>query len=300
MIAQDRHPYVNTRQDAPFLFFGSPTVMRSTGETTNNHFFLMEALRMPPGLASPFHVHRKEDEAFYILEGTVAFLCGDVWHVAGPGTWVYGPRDIPHGFRVIGTSPARMLLQCAPAGFERFVRELSVPLDAAPAAPPDMTLLVATAAKYGIDILGPLPEMPAQATDFASTASMSLADAVEQLRRAHVAAVNSGDAQAAANLFAPDGVFLPPGQAAIEGTVAIHAWFTRIFASIRVRDFVILPAGVQTYGDALIEHGTWQATFQPKDNAQILPGGGTYVTIYARTANGSVRVMKDIFHGLPL
>ena len=299
MIAQDRHPYVNTRQDAPFMFFGSPTVMRSTGETTDNLFCLMELLKMPPGLATPYHLHHNEDEAFYILEGTVAILCGDAWHVAGPGSWVYGPRDIPHGFRVIGTSPARMLLQCAPAGFERFVRDLSMPIDAAPAVP-DLSLLVATAAKYGIDILGPLPEMPDQAASVASVATMPLTDAVEQLRRSHVAAVNSGDAEAAADLFAPDGVFLPPGQPAVEGVAGIGAWFAGIFANVRVTDFAIQPAGVQTCGDALIEHGSWQAMFHPKNGAQVLPGAGTYVTIYSRIANGNVRVVKEIFNGLPV
>jgi quercetin dioxygenase-like cupin family protein len=128
VIAQDRQPYLNTRQDNPFQFFGAPTVMRSAGETTDGHFCLIEHLTMPPGLASPYHVHHNEDEAFYVLEGTVAFLCGETWRVAGPGTWVYGPREIPHGFRVIGTGPARMLLQCAPAGFERLVRARSATL----------------------------------------------------------------------------------------------------------------------------------------------------------------------------
>jgi len=46
---------------------------------------------------------------------------------------------------------------CAPAGFERFVRDLSMPLDAIP-GPPDVAQMVATAAKYNIDILGPLPQ----------------------------------------------------------------------------------------------------------------------------------------------
>jgi quercetin dioxygenase-like cupin family protein len=170
-MSQDRQPYLNTRQDQPFMFFGAPTVIRSTGETTDNHFFLMEALSMPPGLESPYHVHHKEDEAFYILAGTIAFLCGETWHVAGPGTWVYGPRDIPHGFRVLGTSPAQMLLLCAPAGFERFVRDLSMPLDAPPAAP-DMALIVAAAAKYGIDVLGPLPAMPAQSNAVATAGAV--------------------------------------------------------------------------------------------------------------------------------
>jgi hypothetical protein len=49
VIAQDRQPYVNTRQDNPFQFFGAPTVMRSTSETTDGHFCLMEHTRTIPG-----------------------------------------------------------------------------------------------------------------------------------------------------------------------------------------------------------------------------------------------------------
>ena len=56
----------------------------------------------------------------------------------------------------MGSHPARMLLLCAPAGFERFVLELSVPFN--DFTPPDMAKLMAVAAKYKIDILGPLPE----------------------------------------------------------------------------------------------------------------------------------------------
>ena len=298
MIAQDRQPYLNTRHDNPFQFFGSPTVIRSTGETTDGHFFLMEALSMPPGLASPYHVHHNEDEAFYILEGTIAFLCGETWRVAGPGTWVYGPREIPHGFRVIGTSPARMLLQAAPAGFERFVRELSVPIDAVP-GPPDMALVMAAAAKYGIDILGPLPDMPARADAATPSAVMTLTQAAEQLRSQHIAAANAGDVESASSLFATDGVFMPPGQPAVEGAAAIRAWFTGVFGSVRLQDFNIQPSAVQTYGDALVERGTWQATFHPKDGSPSLPGGGGYVTVYVRGADGSVRVTLDTFDGLP-
>ena len=295
MIAPDRQPYLNTRHDSPFQFFGAPTVMRSTGETTDGHFCMMEQLTMLPGLASPYHVHHNEDEAFYILEGTVAFLCSDAWHVAGPGTWVYGPRDIPHGFRVIGSSPARMLVQCAPAGFERFVSELSLPVDAVP-APPDMALLVATAAKYGIDILGPLPEMPARADAADTRAAMTLTQAVEQLRQQHVAAVNAGDAERASDLFAPDGVSLPPGQPAVEGVAAIRAWFGGLFGNVRVDGFDIQPSGVETFGDALVEHGTWQGTFHLKDGSPAMSRGGSYVTVYARVADGSVRVIRDIFN----
>jgi len=131
--------------------------MRSTGETTNGAFGLMEHWSMTPGFASPYHVHHLEDEAFYVLEGEIAFVCDGKWIKGGPGAYVFGPREIPHGFKVVGTVPARMLLMCAPAGFEGFVLEMGEDLKS-PAAPPDMARLVALAAKYKIDILGPLPE----------------------------------------------------------------------------------------------------------------------------------------------
>ena len=159
MIAQDHRPYLKTRQDVDFQFFGSPTALHATGETTDGRFCLLEAVTMPVGLASPDHTHHNEDEAFYVLEGEVRFVCDGTWLHAGPGTFVYGPREIPHGFKVVGSQPARMLLMCAPAGFEKFVLELCAPLDAMP-APPDMAKLVAAAEIYNIDILGPLPEEP--------------------------------------------------------------------------------------------------------------------------------------------
>jgi len=157
VITQDRRPYLKTRRDVDFQFFGSPTVLHATGERTEGRFCLLEAVSMPPGLASPYHTHHKEDEAFYVLDGHVRFVCDGQWVDAGPGTWVYGPRDVPHGFKVVGEQPARMLLLCAPAGFEKFVLELCAPVDAVP-APPDMAALMAAAATFNIDILGPLPE----------------------------------------------------------------------------------------------------------------------------------------------
>ena len=127
MTPREQLPYLNTRKDSAVRFLGIPTVIRSTGETTNGAFGLIEHWMMPPGFASPYHAHHLEDEAFYVLEGEVAFVCDGKWLTAGPGTYVFGPREIPHGFKVVGSAPARMLLLCAPAGFEHFVLELSVP-----------------------------------------------------------------------------------------------------------------------------------------------------------------------------
>jgi len=133
--------------------------MRSTAETTNGAFGLMEHWSMPPGFASPYHLHHREDEAFYVIEGELAVVVDGQWSKAGPGTYVFGPREIPHGFKVTGSTPVRMLLMCAPGGFEHFVLEQATDIHS-PAAPPDMAKLMALAAKYGIDILGPLPEQP--------------------------------------------------------------------------------------------------------------------------------------------
>ena len=79
MIAQQQQPYLNTREDAAFRFLGLPTIMRSTGENTNGAFGLMEHWMMPPGFASPYHTHHREDEAFYVLEGEMAFVCDGKW-----------------------------------------------------------------------------------------------------------------------------------------------------------------------------------------------------------------------------
>jgi quercetin dioxygenase-like cupin family protein len=146
-------PYSNTIDAPPRYFLGLPTILRATGQTTNGAFGLVEQV-LPPGFASPYHTHQLEDEAFYVLEGEMAFVCDGQWTPARAGTFLFGPRNIPHGFKVLGGQPARLLLLCAPGGFEQFVLDMS---DPAP-APPDMARLMAVAAKYQIDIHGPLPE----------------------------------------------------------------------------------------------------------------------------------------------
>ncbi len=160
MTATQQQPYLNTREDAAFRFLGLPSLIRSTAETTSGAFGLIEHWDMPPEFASPYHTHHREDESFYVLEGEIAFVCGGKWLKAGPGAFVYGPRGIAHGFKVIGNIPARMLLMCNPGGFEQFVLEQTTPITEPPSAP-DMGRLMTLAAKYGIDIHGPLPEEPA-------------------------------------------------------------------------------------------------------------------------------------------
>jgi quercetin dioxygenase-like cupin family protein len=134
--------------------------LKATGEQTGGAFSLVDEL-CPPGYATPFHIHHAEDETFYILEGTVTIFCGDQKIKAEPGAYVYAPRDIPHGFRIEGDTPARLLILATPAGFDQFIAESGEParaLTLPPAGPVDVAKMNAVAAKYRIELLGPLPE----------------------------------------------------------------------------------------------------------------------------------------------
>jgi ketosteroid isomerase-like protein len=126
-----------------------------------------------------------------------------------------------------------------------------------------------------------------------------LKNAVDEARDRHVAAVNAGDAETATSLFAPEAIFLPPGQPALEGTTAIRGWFTYVFANFRVEEFGLQPGPVERSGDITIEHGSWKATFNAKDGSSGLPAGGTYLTVYRHRQDGSVRMIRDMFNGMP-
>ena len=72
-----------------------------------------------------------------------------------------------------------------------------------------------------------------------------------------------------------------------------------MFANFILQGFEIRPGRVEQYGNAVVEYGNWNATFQPKDGSPGQPAGGTYLTVYARIADGRIRVIRDIFNGLP-
>lgn len=143
-------------------FLGFLVTIKSSRETTGGTVAVMEH-RGVQGLGSPLHVHENEDEWFYVTEGELTFWIGGDVIRAPAGSFVYGPRGVPHTFLVSSTE-ARFLLVTEPAGLEGFVRELSEPARALAlptdiAQPPSPELMTATAAKYGIQVLGP-PGIP--------------------------------------------------------------------------------------------------------------------------------------------
>ena len=127
-----------------------------TGNDTGGSYALIEDFN-PPGMGIPLHLHRNEDEMFYVVEGEVEFRIGNEISKASAGTTVHIPRDIPHAFTIIVEVSAKMLIMLIPAGLEKYFEELSqLPSDEAP----DMEKVVAISARYGIEFLS-APEGPA-------------------------------------------------------------------------------------------------------------------------------------------
>jgi quercetin dioxygenase-like cupin family protein len=93
-----------------------------TGAESGGAYFAMQAL-VPPGGGPPRHIHTREDETFYLLEGSIEFLLGEQTVVAGPGDFVNVPRGIVHRFRNTGTDTARIILTFTPAGIEHWFEE---------------------------------------------------------------------------------------------------------------------------------------------------------------------------------
>jgi quercetin dioxygenase-like cupin family protein len=131
----------------------------ATGAQTGGAYALCEA-RVLPGGGPPPHIHHREDEAFFVLEGEVAFTLGDKKVVGRPGSFIQGPRGIPHAFKNESLAPARMLIHVTPPGFETFLAEIAQPVPSfdsppTPVTPADIEKLLAVAPKYGIEILPP-------------------------------------------------------------------------------------------------------------------------------------------------
>lgn len=143
-------------------FLGCLVTIKAGSETTDGRVAVLEHLA-PQGTGSPLHVHTREDEWFYVTEGELAFWVGGRKIAAPAGSFVYGPRGIPHTFTVT-SGQARFLVVVEPAGFEDFLRTLAVPAQARTLPPatiehPDPARLQAIAAEHGIEILGP-PGIP--------------------------------------------------------------------------------------------------------------------------------------------
>ena len=138
-------------------FLSNRMTVKATAETTNGAFGLVESL-VAPGFSPPLHVHHREDEAFWVLEGEATIRCGDRTFHAGPGAFVFLPRGVPHTFVVESATPARWLTLLTPGGGEglfiaagRQAADDGLP----PAGPPDFDRLRRVNEEFGAELVGP-------------------------------------------------------------------------------------------------------------------------------------------------
>ena len=129
---------------------------KAVGETTHGAFALSD-VTVRLDFVPPPHIHHREDEAFYVLEGQFEFWYNDRTFTAGVGSFVYLPKGLVHRHGAAGGAPARALVLHTPAGLERFIAEAGTPATdrSAQPAPPsllELERIVAIAQKYGIEV----------------------------------------------------------------------------------------------------------------------------------------------------
>jgi len=127
----------------------------AVGEDTDGRYAVWEAI-VPPGGGPPPHVHSREEESFYMLEGEIAFQAGEERFVATAGMFANMPVGCPHCFKNESGQPARMLISVAPAGLEKMFLEVGQPVAAGTTPPPpskaEIEKMMAVAPRYGIEI----------------------------------------------------------------------------------------------------------------------------------------------------
>lgn len=131
----------------------------ATGADTNGKYAIWEA-DVPPGGGPPPHVHSREEEGFYILEGEITFQINGERIVAAAGMYANVSVGTPHSFKNESDKPAKMLISVAPAGLENMFFEIGAPVvQGATTAPPpskaEIEKLLQIAPKYGIEIKVP-------------------------------------------------------------------------------------------------------------------------------------------------
>jgi quercetin dioxygenase-like cupin family protein len=131
------------------LLSKAQVTVKATSEQTGGAFNLFEIV-CPPDYATFLHIHYAEDVAICVLQGALTFFWGSVKMAETSCSYCYLPRGIPHGFRVEGDSPARILYLAVPAGLDQLVTESEKFFLG--------TGWMRAVAQHKIEILGPLPE----------------------------------------------------------------------------------------------------------------------------------------------
>lgn len=124
---------------------GDLQTFKLTGEDTNGQFTLIEE-ENDPGVMIPMHVHSNEDEVFRVLEGQMELTVGDQTTILSAGDIGFGPRGVPHSWKIVGEHKTKVILSIFPAGLEMMFEELGQ----LPMGPPDFPKVASICGKYGV------------------------------------------------------------------------------------------------------------------------------------------------------
>ena len=140
---------VRSDEGRHFNIMGAMMTYKVTAEETGGAYSLAVETTPPHG-GIPLHVHSREDEAMYILEGEYEIQCGDQLFRATAGTFVFLPRTVPNRYLNVQATPGKFLHIASPGGFEKLVEETS---QVATSGAPDMQKVKETARKHGIEFV---------------------------------------------------------------------------------------------------------------------------------------------------
>lgn len=151
---------LNQGEGDSYWVLGDLYTFKATGKQTNGAFTIIDQIIQPQS-GPPPHIHHREDEAFYVLEGQFSFLSGGTQGVFEAGSFVYIPRGTLHTFKNVGELPGRLLVTITPGGLEDFFRAIGTPATD-PTTPPAfdpavIDKLMRLAEQYHMDIV--LPEV---------------------------------------------------------------------------------------------------------------------------------------------
>ena len=161
-VTCDRAYSLAEREGQPARWWlGGHVAIKARAADTDGRFCQLE-FTDPRGMAPPVHIHHWEDETFYVVEGLVSVFIGDAQIDAPAGEFVFMPRAVPHSY-LVRSERARALVTFAPAGVEQFFIEMGLPVSDPDRHPtpvvPDHDVFARELGRYGVEIVGPPPEL---------------------------------------------------------------------------------------------------------------------------------------------
>lgn len=146
MLKEQSIHHVPAGQGPCIPYMGHEMRVKLGAAQSNGELTLIEDI-VPADSGPPLHVHEKENETYYVLDGEFEFVCGANRVTGGRGTFVFAPRGLPHRFKNIGSSAGRILVGFTPAGIEQYFSEVAAQEEVTP------QIMTEIAARHGINIV---------------------------------------------------------------------------------------------------------------------------------------------------